>query len=340
MSLAAALLLQVPVWVPFSPAEASTLQQVLEEFAPGIYQVVPRPEEGFASEAWVPEVLLFGFYRYELEAMRQIGAVEAIALEEGTDPASPPSFDPVFHESWSPAQSIALSETTLRVDSYRDLYGDELRGKLLLRRADSRAPEGLILGQIALATNLGGHELDRLSRALAGTDTLLPAEGFPGLLRRLPPGLLTLAPVREVVRLRAEGVAVTFELPDEGLFSLERSVARTVGSSAASAALLQKLCEGPVYSKICRRLDLEPARPGEGSMPFWVEKLAGRRVAVDEARAALFWQDLLALPGTGEGGISRATENPWEAVTDWLLLLSCGVFLFVVLRRREVRGRS
>src|SRR6185295_13479464 len=144
-----------------------------------------------------------------------------------------------------------------KFDSLRALLDPRLNGRFRMRRMTREGPEGLVLSEIRARLRV---DLDAVLVASDKLGTLLPSGApFDELLRELPAGGVTLAPVRAVVLAQKAGLPVDYARPREGFVGLTLAAAVTRGSSATSAAVVDTKLDATLLADLCRALELEPS---------------------------------------------------------------------------------
>jgi hypothetical protein len=331
----------VTLLVPWSPDDAQELQAWLRRRDPGgTFEVHSLQAPMISGAELPPNVVLLGYFLLDLERLRDRGLIEDLFETEALDPQDQPMFRSVFQESWTLAQSLRYEDQAISVDAFADLINQSSSGTLLLRPVHALAPEALILAQVALILGIPEGRLHELVLVSPDRGTMLEAVPVYLVLGSLPPGCLTFAPLREIVRARLRGELVTYALPNEGLVSIEQGAGVSLQTSPEVRQWAREFLSGEPLFDLCRELDLEPVVPWEGPIPEWIERLQDRRHIVDLGKTQYFRELLSDFYQTGAIRASEEDSRGLELLIDWLLLFSFVGFLLYMLRRKEVRSRA
>jgi len=271
------------VLVPFDTSDVESLESWWHQHEREL-GVAARFERVLAlgPEELAEDVLLLGYERGLLEDLERDGAL-----------GSPVTT--IAYESWTPVFSLGSVDgqdedvELPEIDSWESLLHQDLRGRIRLRRPTRDSTEGLILGAIASHLDLvgdGANELPRLVLASYEAGTIEGgSSSLDGIVRGLPPGSVTIAPVRTAVLARRTKVKVSFAAPREGWFAVELAVAVTADTGPELRRWLEQRFVPALAARLVDALELEPAGTLRGDAPEWQRIVAGSRRVIDRASA-------------------------------------------------------
>jgi hypothetical protein len=280
-----------------------------------------------------PDALLLGFERGNLEQAARDGALA-------------PAIVTFAQQSWAPVWSVAEGgppfaavDGEAAIDSFERLTAPELAGRIHLRSVTDDSSEGLLLAELAARLELDAESgLPRLVLASYDAGTIVSATtSLDALLRTLPPGGVTIAPVRAAVLARRAGLAVTFAPPREGFLSLSLAAAITSGSRDAVRAWFAERFERDVAPRIVRALELEPPGTPDPDAPEWIRLVAAARSPVEHPAAREIRTRLARLYGSSTADAAPSELDWVENLIDTVLLTIVVVAALVLWRRERDR---
>ncbi len=311
------------VLVPFDGREVSALQAAWNSHAADwgadahVLRILTPTRRDVAGDT-----LLLGYEFGLLQTMERDGLLLA-------------SPRPFARESWAPVWSVAPAAAPAICRSFRELAEGAFMGRVWLRRPTLESPEGLLLGAVAAELRLDEETwLKGLVLASDDNSTLQPAgRSLRELLRRLPPGMVTLAPVRAAVAAQGEGALVDWGRPAEGFVAFELAAAVSREASGAARAWFDARFEPVLAAGVVAALDLEPLGPlPTGALP-WQQRVVAAPLAFDRAAAEALRTRLVRLYGTEERGDTRSAIDLVEWLIDGALLTAALLFVWAVARK-------